>query len=232
VADGARTWTMQGLSPAVVASPILDRDVLYTFGYGHDEPTPFSNVLARLDKNHDGQLTEDEYGKDGMLRTIARFDGNRDGIVTREKWEARQKQVVAPSILMAIRLGPKPVELWRYEKSFVGVIPSPLLYNGTLYIIRNGGILAAFDPATGKPGKTGRLAGALGGYSASPVAADGKLYITSEEGKVSVVRAAADWEVLAVNDIGEGCFGTPALADGMIYMRTSDALYCFGPEKR
>jgi outer membrane protein assembly factor BamB len=167
-----------------------------------------------------------------MLRTIARFDGNRDGIVTREKWEARQKQVVAPSILMAVKLGAQPRELWRYEKSFVGVVPSPLLYNGTLYIIRNGGILAAFDPATGKPGKTARVQGALGGYSASPVAADGKIFLTSEEGKVSVVRAATDWEVLAVNDVGEGCFGTPALADGRIYVRTADALYCFGAGKQ
>jgi len=232
VSDGARSWTMPGISPAVVASPILDGDVLYTFGYGHDEPTPFPSVLARLDKNHDGQLTEDEYGKDGLLRTIAHFDGNRDGIVTREKWEARQKQVVAPSILMAVRLGPKPQELWRYEKSFVGVVPSPLLYNGTLYIIRNGGILAGFDPATGKPGKTARVQGALGGYSASPVAADGKLYLTSEEGKIAVVRAAADWEILSVNDVGEGCFGTPALADGLIYVRTGDALYCFRAGKR
>ena len=89
-----------------------------------------------------------------------------------------------PSFLIAIKLersGPR--ELWRYEKSFVGVVPSPLLFEGVLYIIRNGGILTAIDPATGKPGKTGRVQGALGAYSASPVAADGKIFLASEEGK-------------------------------------------------
>jgi outer membrane protein assembly factor BamB len=232
VSDGARLWTKDDLSPAVVASPILDGDVLYTFGYGHDEPTPFDKQLEKYDRNHDGQLTADEYGKDGMLRTIARFEGNRDGIVTRDEWEAKQREVVRPSILMAVKVHPKPRELWRYEKSFVGVVPSPLVYNGVLYIIRNGGILAAFDPATGKPGKTGRVQGALGGYSASPVAADGKIYLASEEGKVTVVRAASEWEVLAVNDVGEGCFGTPALAGGQIYVRTNDALFCFGSGNR
>jgi outer membrane protein assembly factor BamB len=232
VTDGARTWTVDGLSPAIVASPIVDGDVLYTFGYGHDEPTPFDKVLARLDKNHDGQLSADEYSNDGLLRNLARYEGNRDGIVTRDEWEAKQKQLLTPSVLMAVKLQPKPRELWRYEKSFVGVVPSPLLYRGVLYIIRNGGILAAFDPVTGKPGKTGRVPGALGGYSASPVAADGRIYLANEEGKVAVVRAAADWEVLAVNDVGEGCFATPALVDGMIYVRTADALYCFGSGRR
>jgi outer membrane protein assembly factor BamB len=232
ITDGARLWTHEGLAPAIVASPIVDGDVLYTFGYGHDEPTPWAKQLEKYDKNHDGKLTEEEWIKDGMLRTIARFEGNRDGIVTQDEWEAKQRQVVTPSILMAIQLSPKPRELWRYEKSFVGVVPSPLLYNGVLYIIRNGGILAVFDPANGKPGKTGRMPGAPGGYSASPVAADGKVYLASEEGKVVVLRAAADWEVLAVNDVGDGCFATPALAGGQVFVRTGDSLYCFGTERR
>jgi outer membrane protein assembly factor BamB len=227
VSDGARAWTHPGLSPAVVASPIMDGDVLYTFGYGHDEPTPWAKELERYDKNHDGRLTADEYAKDGLLRTIAMYGGNRDGIVTQEKWEQNQREVVRPSILMAVKLGPEPRELWRYEKSFVGVVPSPLLYKGVLYIVRNGGILAAFDPVTGKPGKAGRVTGALGGYSASPVAADGKVFLANEEGKVSVLRAGADWELLAVNDVGEGCFATPALVDGQIFVRTADTLYCF-----
>jgi outer membrane protein assembly factor BamB len=75
--------------------------------------------------------------------------------------------------------------------------------------------------------KTGRVRGALGGYSASPVAAEGRIFVLSEEGKLAVLRAGRDWEVLAVNDLGEGAFATPALAAGRIYVRTDEALYCF-----
>ena len=233
VDDGKRAWTHDYLSPAIVASPILDRDVLYTFGYGHDEPTPFANLLAKYDKNHDGQLSADEYGNDPFLGGIAKYEGNRDLILSKDEWEEKQRQVVKPSILMAVKLGRDgPHELWRYEKSFVGVVPSPLLFQGVLYIIRNGGILTAFDPATGKPGKMGRVQGALGAYSASPVAADGKIFLASEEGKIAVLRAGPDWEVVAVNDLNESCYATPALADGKIYLRTSESLYCFGTTNR
>jgi len=76
--------------------------------------------------------------------------------------------------------------------------------------------------------KTGRVAGALGGYSASPVAAEGRIFVVSEEGKITVLRAGRDWDVMSVNDLGEGAFATPALSAGRIYVRTYEALYCFG----
>jgi hypothetical protein len=60
------------------------------------------------------------------------------------------------------------------------------------------------------------------------VAAEGKIFIISEEGKVTVLKAGADWDVLQTNDLGEGCYATPALADGSIYLRTDEALYRFG----
>ena len=119
-------------------------------------------------------------------------------------------------------------ELWRYQKSFIGVVPSPLFYDGVLYLIKNGGLLTSFDAETGKVAKAGRIAGALGGYSASPVAAEGKLFLASEDGKVTVLKASRDWEVISINDLAEGCYATPALAGGHIYLRTSEALYRFG----
>jgi hypothetical protein len=60
------------------------------------------------------------------------------------------------------------------------------------------------------------------------VAAEGRIYIASEEGKVTVLKAGAEWDVIQVNDLDEGCYATPALADGSIYLRTNDALYRFG----
>ena len=229
VAGGKRSWSYDRLSPAIVASPVLDGDTIFTFGYGHDAPTPFSSLLAKYDKNHDGRLTPDEYGIDPLVAGVAKYEGNRDLIVTQEEWDGKQKAVVAPSLLLALRMDRDgPHEVWRYQKSFVGVVPSPLLYQGVLYLIRNGGILTTFDAASGKVLKTGRVEGAIGAYSASPVAAEGRVYLACEEGKVVVLRAGGDWEILAMNSLGEDCFATPALSEGRIYLRTAEALYCFG----
>ncbi len=92
----------------------------------------------------------------------------------------------------------------------------------------NGGILTAFDAKTGAVTKTGRIPGALGGYSASPVLAEGRLYFSSEEGKIAVVRAGREWELIQLNDLGEELFATPALSGGQIFVRSGEALYCFG----
>jgi outer membrane protein assembly factor BamB len=247
VADGKRVFSQPGLSPAMVASPVLDHDTIFAFGYGADSPSPFSRALSRLDKNHDGQLTPDEYEnipgdsadrqQAAVYIAIGKFMGNRDGIVTQDKWDAWGRHVGGPTGLLAVRLDTSggavhPRELWRYDKGFAGVIPSPLLYDGVLYVVKNGGILTAFNPSTGEVLKTGRVRGALGGYSASPVAADGKIFLASEEGKLTVLKAGSDWDVLAVNDLGEGAFATPALSAGRIYVRTDEALYCFGYRSR
>ncbi len=235
---GARAWSYDRLSPAIVASPVLVQDTLFTFGYGNESAAPFSNILAKNDKNQDGKISPDEQGDNAFLIGIGKYEGNRDQIVTKEEWDEKQRQVLAPSSLLAVRLEPDPGaapvnsirarELWRYEKSFVGVIPSPLIYQGVLYVVKNGGILTAFDPANGEVVKTGRMQGAVGGYSASPVSAEGMIFLAGEEGKVAVVRAGRDWDVLTVNDLGESCYATPALSNGKIYLRTSEALYCFG----
>jgi outer membrane protein assembly factor BamB len=109
----------------------------------------------------------------------------------------------------------------------VAVVPSPLYYDGVLYVLKNGGLFTSFDAKTGNVEKAGRVTGALGAYSSSPVAAQGRIYIASEEGKVAVIKAGAQWDVMQINDLEEGCYATPALAQGSIYLRTNNALYRF-----
>ena len=228
VSNGRRTLTATGLAMAVVASPVLVGDTVYTYGYGNETPAPFSERLKRLDKNKDGKLSPDEYGVDPVLNSIARYEGNRDGIVTEDEWDVFARKVLGPNCLIALRIeNGRARELWRYDKNFNYVVPSTLAYRNVLYIMRNGGILTTHDAGTGKVIKAARIEGALGGYSSSPVAAEGKVWLASEEGKVSVLRAGGEWEVLAVNDLGEGCYATPALAEGVIYLRTDEALYAF-----
>jgi hypothetical protein len=72
------------------------------------------------------------------------------------------------------------------------------------------------------------LTGALEDYYASPIGVDGKVYIASEHGKVVVLRAASDWEVLAINEFDSDIYATPAVSESQMYIRTQNALYAIG----
>ena len=115
---------------------------------------------------------------------------------------------------------------WSETKGVPGV-PSPLYYNGRLYTFLNGGIVYCRLAKTGALLYSGRL-GALGYYYSSPVAADGKVFIASEEGVVTVLDAGDQLQVLARNTIDSAILATPAIVDGKIYVRTATHLYAFG----
>ncbi|HEX6317203.1 MAG TPA: PQQ-binding-like beta-propeller repeat protein [Gemmatimonadaceae bacterium] len=115
---------------------------------------------------------------------------------------------------------------WSERRGVPGV-PSPLYYNGKLYTFQNGGIVFCRVARTGELLFTARL-GAPGYYYSSPVAADQKIYIASEEGVVVVLDAGNEFRVLATNTLDGTVLATPALVDGNIYVRTSNHLYAFG----
>ncbi|MCZ6760487.1 MAG: pyrrolo-quinoline quinone, partial [Gemmatimonadetes bacterium] len=95
-------------------------------------------------------------------------------------------------------------------------------------LVRNGGIATTLDAQTGKVLKRARLTGAIEDYYASPIGVDGKVYIASARGKVIVLRAAGDWEILAINDFDSDIYATPAISEGKMYIRTRNALYAIG----
>ena len=96
--------------------------------------------------------------------------------------------------------------------------PTPIVYGDLLYVCSPGGILAAYEPETGERVYRERLTRG-GNYTASPVAADGKLYFASEDGEVIVVKAGPQFERLAVNPMGEVIMASPAISEGMILVR-------------
>ena len=98
---------------------------------------------------------------------------------------------------------------WRFQKN-VPYIPAPLLYQGVYYMVKTGGIVTTLDPVTGTLLKEGRATGALGQYYASPVAADGRVYVANLEGKITVLKSGGQWEILAQNDLQEEISATPA----------------------
>ncbi|MEM6674542.1 MAG: PQQ-binding-like beta-propeller repeat protein [Planctomycetota bacterium] len=102
--------------------------------------------------------------------------------------------------------------------------PTPLIYDGLLYMLRSNGVLSCFVAETGERLYRERVGGGMSAFTASPIAADGYLYLTGEAGDVSVVRAGPDFEIVAVNDIGGSTLATPAISNGVFLLRTLDEL--------
>jgi outer membrane protein assembly factor BamB len=229
---GERIWWVRGLTNAPASTPVVAGRDLYFYDLPGGD-APFEPML-KADKNQDGKLSLDEAPDpiyERVLRTIDRHFGNRDGAVDKEEWDKSFGSFRDKGGVAAVRLGGRGDVTgthvrWRYSKS-LPYLPSPLFYQGVLYIVRDGGILTALNPENGAVLRQDRLKDALDKYYASPVAGDGKLYFLSEEGKLTVVKAGPQWEVLATHDLGERCYSTPAVSGGRLYLRTQESLYCF-----
>ena len=106
-------------------------------------------------------------------------------------------------------------------------IPTPIIYGDHLYVLQINGVLAAHDVRTGERLYQERIAGG-GSFSASPVAADGKLYLASEDGEVFVIKAGPTYELLAKNALGEVVMATPAISNGVIFVRGLKNVFAIG----
>jgi outer membrane protein assembly factor BamB len=113
---------------------------------------------------------------------------------------------------------------WSYQRGG-SYMPTPLVYGDYLYICQNQAIVRCLNAKTGEVAYQNRI-GEGGSYSASPVAADGKVYLTSEDGAVFVIKAGNKYEMLARNEMGEVLMATPAISDGMIFVRGQHHLFC------
>ncbi len=239
VETGHEIWWVRGVTWQVKSTPVMNRDTIYVHSWAggsdegqQEEVGTFEAALQKLDSNKDGKLSEEEFTASGFKTEWKSMDLDRDGVLSERDWRFYRARRSAINAVQAFRLGgqgdmTEHSLIWRYYKSLPNV-PSPLLYNNVLYLMKEGGVLTALDAPTGTVLKQGRLQDALGDYFASPVVADDKIFTISHEGKVTVLRPGKDWEVLATNDLGDECNATPAIADGRLFVRTRGMLYCFG----
>jgi outer membrane protein assembly factor BamB len=107
-------------------------------------------------------------------------------------------------------------------------MPTLLVYRGLLYACADSGLLTCRDPATGSQHYRVRLGSRGTSFSASPVAAGGRLYLAAERGKVYVVAAGTEHRLIQVNETGETCMATPAVSGGVLYLRTRHHLLAVG----
>jgi outer membrane protein assembly factor BamB len=227
-------------------------------GMGGRPNPPFEGMhwsdLMKLDQNQDGKLQKSEIPKDyevvlrpelpeghpGRLLPwplVSMFDGldkDKNGEVTEEEWTSSMAQFTSMDtpVLVALRAGgPGTNEdqriVWKRTRG-IPEIPTPLCYDHKLFVVRDGGLLQCLEAATGTVVYEERL-GVAGGYAASPVSADGRVYLCSQSGTITVIDGRAkELKVLARNALGEKITATPALVEKLMYVRTDRHLFAFG----
>ena len=187
--------------------------------------------MAESDRDRDGRFSREELPDQLARRWFALLDLDRDGFISRSEWTRYRDARRSSGGLWAFRMtasGERDSDrvVWHYDKA-VPQLPSPVLYEDILYMVSDAGIVTAIDPRSGAQLGQRRLQEAPGNYYASPVAGDGKLFFASESGAIVVLKAGAALQTLAVNDLDELTYATPALAQDSVFIRTEQALYCF-----
>lgn len=237
--SGAERWTLAGMPSFTCTTPVLGDGLLYFAGWapGKDPGTApsWESMGKPADKDNDGVISAEEAKAAGFGAFLKGFDMNKDGKVTAEDFEIiAAKMAKGENVMVAVKSGAHG-ELGASDvawKQTVGLpyVPSPLFYQGRVYLVRDGGMVSSFDAKTGAViYQKERLAEAAGSYYASPVAADGRLYFVSLTGRVTVVAAGGDHpQILHQANFGERISPTPALVGNNLYLRTASSLLAFG----
>ncbi|MCU0874448.1 MAG: PQQ-binding-like beta-propeller repeat protein [Pirellulaceae bacterium] len=255
LADGAEQWWVSLLSAASSTPTVGDGRLFVAACWPGGEPEDrvrlpeFDPILSRYDANRDGKIDKKELPADLLIVRRAEsgdipgaeirladvfpfFDADADEQYERAEWD----KAVAFSEhgrehgLLAIRPGgrgevTKSHTIWRESRS-VSEVPSPLVYDGRVYMVKDGGIISCLDATSGRLQYRTRL-GPRGAYFSSPVAGDGKIFAASHNGAIVVLAAGETFQRLAVNELHEPIFATPAIAAGRLYVRTESRLYAF-----
>jgi outer membrane protein assembly factor BamB len=255
--DGTERWSVGGLPGQSIALAVPGDDVLYASAF-YATGTPespwqvpsWTELSERYDGDRDGvvrivdvpadvqiplrpEVSSRTDGSSLALRRVLQIvDKDKDAATTQAEYDGSIASLRSrTNTVMAIRPGGRGDSTvthvaWKDSRG-VPEIPSPLFYRDRLYLVRDGGLLTSYAP-DGTPHLDRRRLGVLGQYVASPVAADGRLYVASQSGTVVVVRAGDTLDVLARNDLGEPIVATPAIAADTLFVRSAGHLWAFG----
>ena len=244
LATGDEVWHVDGMPSVCCASPVIAADgVLYYAGWSPGDsgdkdfkmPT-FDELLAQndADADHDGRLSKEEAQKTMIKDFFENQDQNHDGVLTRDEWEGMLKYIAAAkNSAFALKPGgtgniTETNILWQ-KTAGLPYVSSGIVYGGQYLLVKDGGIVTAYDAKSGDVLYTKRAA-APGSYYASPVAADGHIYLASlTDGAITVLKAGAPQPEVVVQNppLGERMAATPAIVDDTLYIRTAGHLWAF-----
>jgi outer membrane protein assembly factor BamB len=196
---------------------------------------PHETFAAANDADKDGLLTLEEFPKGKIKDRFSQIDADKDGKVTKAEYETMRGMFAdAVNQLFAIKPGGSgditdTHVVWQQNKH-LPYVSSPIATNGRVFTMKSGGLASAYDAKSGSPLYQAERVDASGDYYASAVSADDRIYITSQRGTVVVLDAASDaLKVLARNELKASVFASPAIVDGVIYLRTDKQMMAFGP---
>jgi len=254
-ATGRRRWHSRVLLRNTKTTPVVVDDTIYVSAQSGGianqwlasvDRAPTGNSDNKLDKAEiQAFVGSQQVPEMFFARTFGRGDQNHDGVLEGRELDlaflhpdnfagvdfTKTGDSAAEQMIVAVRGGGEGDVtashlVWKRQTRYTDHIVSPLVADGRMFLIKEGGITTVFDAATGAPLRGAKRVGAGGSYFASPVLGDGKLYLAGENGTVIVLRNSPGYEELARNDLGESLLATPAIADGRLFLRTRTRLFC------
>lgn len=237
-ATGRERWTCNTLPRTVMTTPVAHDGIIYAAVQSYGDPNRILKkaLLDWLDTNQDGKLARSEVPTEFVERLDA-SDKNKDGFLIGDELDTAfqhpSNMVGGGNTIQAVRAGgsgdvTKTHVLWNLPISAPSNLSSPLVSNGRLLVVKQGGLSTCVETATGKVLWERERVRNFGEYYASPIAGDGKIYVAGRNGVVVVLADEPKLRVLARNDMGGEIQATPGIADGRIYIRTRQKLFCVG----
>ena len=239
-ATGHELWTCNTLLRTIMTTPVVHDGVIYIAvqSYGDATRTLKHALLEWLDTNQDGILARAETPKEFHER-FDLSDKNKDGKIGPDEidtaFQSSDNMAAGGNIIQAIKGGgtsdvTQTHVLWNLDHKTPSNLSSPLFYNHRLYLVKSGGLSSCYDTRDGKVLWERSRLGNFGDYFASPIAADGKVYIAGKNGFIVELADGPELKVLGKHDLGEEIIATPAIADGRLFIRTRENLICVSDE--
>lgn len=232
---GAERWTLRDLPAVNCGSPVAGDGLLYFAGWapaGEDAPMPAFSQLLGADEDKDGKISKAESEKTFLKGFFDANDSNHDGFVDESEWDGMVSYLKrGKNRLVAVKPGgsndiTSTHVAWEKTKG-LPYVPSALLYRGQVFLVKDGGMASSYDAKSGETKFEQKRLGVAGNFYASPVAADGHIYLVSLDGKAATIAAGDKPDVLWQADFGERIAATPAIVDNTLYVRTDSKLFAF-----
>lgn len=243
---GDEKWTVAGMPAASCTTPVIEDGRLLYAGWSPGDPSEkgfqlpkFDDLLKAAGEEKLGHITKEGSEKTPFKAMFNSFDSNKDGKLTRDEYDAVIKvAATSRNSTFAVKAGgsgdiTRSHVLWKKTKG-LPYVASAIAYRGQYVMVKDGGLVTAYNTKTGDEIYLQERAIAGGKYYASPVAANGNIYFTSlEDGVITVMKGGSDKPDVIVKNpkLGERTSATPAIADNTLYVRTAGHLYAFAEKK-
>ena len=256
ISNGKQIWFTKCATTATSTPVLAGNEVIVAAWNKMGEPAlipevpGFEQLIDDYDKDDDQMLSRDEFPTlwlfhrpqgaeapmNGGTISFGWADQNRDREIAASEWPQLIRRVEGIRSrydthgMLAIQINSDGFvaedELRTLSTRGIPEVPSPLYHKGYIYFVKNGGLLTCLELKTGNRVFQERTKG-RGTHYASPLIADGKLYTFSGEGHITVLTLGPDPEILALNNMADQVYATPAIVDGTIYVRTHSTLFAF-----